>query len=277
MKKLSLFIAAFFASVPLMLIVCASLGTQSAVLVFNVRPEAEKESLSLPKEEIQEMVSELPMYMTPSLNNPFTEILLGDVTVTLPEREEEKTETDTETEEVLPEKNEEETDKEYDDDGALALLDKGFVSSGVIDTTKPTLQKPSGTLATGYYGPTKYKLTDEERDLVERVVMKEVSGNSRTDALAVAQCIYDRVTMWGGTVEEIIYAKNAFADPTYKYEPTQIVKDAVSDIFDNGKRLTVEPLLYFYATKTANPNGFHETQRCLIETSLHRYFGPWTY
>lgn len=267
MKKLSLFIAAVFVSVPLMLIVCASLSSADAVLVFNIDPEEKKESLSLPTEEIQEIVAELPMYMTPTLNNPFTEIFREEIKVTLPEKEET----------VVTPDEEPENDKEYDDNGALDNLDKGFIGSGVIDTTKPTLQKPSGTLATGYYGPTKYKLTDEERDLVERVIMKEVSGKSETDALAVAQCIYDRVTMWGGTVEEIIFAKNAFADPTYKYEPTQIVKDAVRDIFDNGKRLTVEPLLYFYATKTANPNGFHETQRCLIETKLHRYFGPWTY
>ena len=245
--------------------ICGALSSADAVLVFNIQPEAEKETASaLPQIEIMEIAGELPMYMTPSLFNPLTEIVFGDGEEEKPVTNEDSTDTD-----------ETVSDKEYDDTGADSSLDKGFVGNGVIDTTKPTLQKPSGTLATGSYGPSKYKLTDEERDLVERVIMKEVSGKSRTDALAVAQCIYDRVTMWGGTVEEIIFAKNAFADPTYKYEPTQIIKDAVSDVFDDGERLTVEPILYFYATRTANPNGFHETQRCLVETSLHRYFGPW--
>lgn len=275
MKRLSLALAIVFASLSPMLVVCGAFSSADAVLVFNVQSETQKETVSvLPKEEIMEIVGELPMYMTPSLNNPLAEIVFGSSEAEKPVEDEEIELP--EIEEDLPE-DEIATDKEYDDDSAISELDKGFVSSGVIDTTKPTLQKPSGTLATGSYGPSKYKLTDEERDLVERVIMKEVSGNSRIDALAVAQCIYDRVTMWGGTVEEIIFAKNAFADPTYKYEPTQIIKDAVSDVFDDGERLTVEPLLYFYATRTANPNGFHETQRCLIETKLHRYFGPWEY
>lgn len=274
MKRLSLALAIVFASLSPMLVVCGAFSSADAVLVFNVQPEAQKETVSvLPKEEIMEIVGELPMYMTPSLDNPLAEIVFGSPEEEKPVKDEEIALPDTEG--SLPE--EDATDKEYDNNDADSELDKGFVSSGVIDTTKPTLQKPSGTLATGSYGPSKYKLTDEERDLVERVIMKEVSGKSRIDALAVAQCIYDRVTMWGGTVEEIIFAKNAFADPTYKYEPTQIIKDAVSDIFDDGERLTVEPLLYFYATRTANPNGFHETQRCLIETDLHRYFGPWEY
>ena len=144
-----------------------------------------------------------------------------------------------------------------------------------MDSAKPILQKPSGTLATGPFAPSKYKLTDKERDLVERVVMAEVSGRSYTDALAVAQCIYDRCTMWEQDVETVIFTKYAFADPTYRWEPTELVKGAVSDVFDDGVRLTVEPLLYFYTTNGAHPGAFHETQRCLIETKYHRYFGPW--
>lgn len=276
MKRLSLALAIVFASLSPLLVVCGAFSSADAVLVFNIQPEAEKETVSdIQNEEIIEIVGELPLYMTPTLSNPLTEIVFGSTEEKKPVNEEEVLLP--ETEETLPDEDDVVADEEYDDKDADSELDKGFVSSGVIDTTKPTLQKPSGTLATGPFGPSKYKLTDEERDLVERVIMKEVSGKSRTDALAVAQCIYDRVTMWGGTVEEIIFAKNAFADPTYKYEPTQIIKDAVSDIFDDGERLTVEPLLYFYATRTANPNGFHETQRCLIETNLHRYFGPWEY
>ena len=154
-------------------------------------------------------------------------------------------------------------------------LDKGFVASAQIDTTVPILQKPSGTVIAGYYAPSQYKLNATERDLVERVIMSEVSGRSYTDALAVAQAIYDRSVDWGYSVTYTINMPYQFAGPTTRYTPTAIVKQAVSDVFDRGYKLTKEHLYYYYATRTASPTSFHETQRCLVETNLHRYFGPW--
>lgn len=154
-------------------------------------------------------------------------------------------------------------------------VDKGFAASAQIDTTKPILQEPSGTVIAGYFAPSKYKLNDTERDLVERVVMSEVSGKSYEDALAVAQAIYDRSVDWKQTVTETIYAPYQFAGPTKRYTPTATVKKAVSDVFDKGYKLTKEHLYYYYATRSATPTSFHETQRCLVETKLHRYFGPW--
>ncbi len=153
--------------------------------------------------------------------------------------------------------------------------DKGFAGDAQIDSDKPILQKPSGTVVQGYCGPSKYKLTAAERDLVERVVMKEVSGRSYVDAMAVAQTIYDRSVDWGKKVKDIIDQPYQFAEPTYRWEPTDTVKQAVSDVFDRGHRLTKEKMYYYYAVRTAQPLCFHESQRCLVETKLHRYFGPW--
>jgi len=153
--------------------------------------------------------------------------------------------------------------------------DKGIAASVKIDTSKPVLQAASGTVIMGYYAPSKYTLNDTERDLVERVIMSEVSGKSYVDALAVAQAIYDRSVDWGRSVTSIINQPNQFAGPTKKYTPTALVKQAVSDVFDKGYKLTEEHLYYYYATRTASPLCFHETQRCLVETKLHRYFGPW--
>lgn len=155
------------------------------------------------------------------------------------------------------------------------IIYKEIVKAEPIDTSKPILQDVSGTLSTGNGQP--YALTDYERDLIERVVMAEIRGGTYNDKLAVAQCIYDRIVCNGKTVEQVIFQKNAFAEPYSKKDPSQSVKDAVSEVFDEGKRVTKEPIFYFIATYAVTSDCFHETQKCVYVTEDHRYYSTWKY
>ncbi len=150
------------------------------------------------------------------------------------------------------------------------IVYKEIVKADPIDTSKPYLQSASGTVSTSST-PVNYPLTDYERDLIERVVMTEIGGGTYEDKLAVAQCIYDRVIHYGKSVEQVIYQKNAFADPSTK-TPSKSVKDAVEDVFTNGKRVTVEPIFYFIASYAVTSSCFHETQKCVLITDAQRYY-----
>lgn len=274
MKKAAMLLALFFfAQIPLA-VVGGAMKEPETVLTFAATKEpVSSEVVTQVTGDEEEVITMATMeqYLANGLSG-----IVTDLAARLPE---EKTETDVDVDAdadvgVETEKGEE-TDVETEVAPKEQGMDKGFAASAEIDTTTPILQKASGTIIQGYVAPSRYKLTAAERDLVERVVMQEVSGRSYVDALAVAQTIYDRSVDWGYTVTYTVNMPNQFANPTYRWEPTAIVKQAVSDVFDKGYRLTEEHMYYYYATRTAKPLSFHETQRCLVETKLHRYFGPW--
>lgn len=155
------------------------------------------------------------------------------------------------------------------------IIYKKIVKAEPIDTSKPILQDASGTLSMKTGNP--YDLTDYERELIERVAMAEIRGGSYNDKLAVVQCIYDRIVYNRKTVEQVIFQKNAFADPYYKTAPSKSIKNAVSEVFDEGKRVTEEPIFYFIATSAVTADCFHETQKCVYVTDAHRYYTTWKY
>ena len=90
-----------------------------------------------------------------------------------------------------------------------------------------------------------YTLTDEERDLVTRVVMAEARGEGYVGMLPVAQTILDRSSLWGMSVTEVITAPSQYADP-YPGEITFEAQLAVSDVFDLGVRAYDEPVTHFH-------------------------------
>lgn len=274
MKKTALLLATCLSVQILLALFMGATAEAQTVLTFKEHKESLSlgEMVSLPSlEEEKSVMTTLDQYLTGGVVNSMLnqmDDLTGENKPEEPSLPQDENDDETD---VVPEDTV--TDQQPEND--TSLEDKGFAGSAEIDTTTPILQRPSGTIVQGYVAPSKYKLTATERDLVERVVMQEVSGRSYVDALAVAQTIYDRSVDWGYTVTYTINMPNQFANPTYRWEPTAIVKQAVSDVFDKGYRLTEEKMYYYYATRTAKPLCFHETQRCLVETKLHRYFGPW--
>lgn len=95
-------------------------------------------------------------------------------------------------------------------------------------------------------GP-EYNITDEERDLIERVVAAEARGESIECMMAVAQTIRDRSITREQSVTEVLTAPNQFAAP-YQGRITERIEDAVSFVFDGGISVFDYPVTHFYAS-----------------------------
>lgn len=91
-----------------------------------------------------------------------------------------------------------------------------------------------------------FPLTDEERDLVERVVAAEARGEKIETQMAVAQTIMDRCTTRGQTVTQVCTAPYQFAAP-YQGKISEKTQDAVRFVFDDGAKV-FDKVTHFYAT-----------------------------
>ena len=116
--------------------------------------------------------------------------------------------------------------------------------------------------------PAAYELTDEERDLIERVVMGESGGEEYIGQQAVAQCILNACELTGDRPAAII---EGLRYTTHRPEPSQSVKDAVSSVFDAGEKVIKETVVYFYAPDLVY-SGWHETQQYVCTIGCHKFF-----
>ena len=80
-----------------------------------------------------------------------------------------------------------------------------------------------------------FLLTDDERELVERVVAAEARGESIECQMAVAQTILDRAVSREQSITKVCTAPYQFADP-YQGEVSEKTQDAVFLVFDNGAK-----------------------------------------
>ena len=103
-----------------------------------------------------------------------------------------------------------------------------------------------------------FPLTDEERELVERVVAAEARGESIECQMAVAQTIMDRCTSRGQTVTEVCTAPYQFAEP-YQGEVSEKTQDAVFLVFDNGAKV-FDKVTHFYASHLIDPPYWTESK-----------------
>jgi spore germination cell wall hydrolase CwlJ-like protein/DNA-directed RNA polymerase subunit RPC12/RpoP len=113
-----------------------------------------------------------------------------------------------------------------------------------------------------------YQLTDEERFLVERVVMAEAGGEPYDGQLLVAQCILNACLKDGIRPDEAVEVYQYSAN---RPKPTDSVKKAVAAVFDQGETVTEEPILYFYAPAWCT-SKWHESQIFVLEYGGHRFF-----
>lgn len=125
-----------------------------------------------------------------------------------------------------------------------------------METTQP--EQPEASV---------YPLTDEERELVIRVVMAEARGDGYTGMLPVAQTILDRAILWNMTVTEVVTAPGQYADP-YQGEITSEAKLAVNDVFDNGIRAFEEPVTHF----AQGEPWWTENKTCRGSVGGHRFW-----
>lgn len=114
----------------------------------------------------------------------------------------------------------------------------------------------------------RYKLTDEERRLIEEVVMAEAGNQGFIGQALVATCILNSCDVDGlrpaNVIEEYSYTPN-------RVSPSESVCEAVRAIFDDGYTFVDEPIVFFYAPAHGR-SGFHESQKFVLEYKDHRFF-----
>jgi hypothetical protein len=116
-----------------------------------------------------------------------------------------------------------------------------------------------------------FQLTNEERRIVECIVMGESGGEIYKGQVLVAQCILNACLKEKRQPSDI---RRIYQYAGWHSNPSESVKKAVSAVFDQGYKVTTEPILYFYAPNLCN-GAWHETQRFVIEVGAHRFFAQW--
>lgn len=99
----------------------------------------------------------------------------------------------------------------------------------------------------------KYSITEEERELITRIIVTESRGEPLEGKIAVAQVILDRWLNRGGSITDILLSPNQFAKPYSKsIEEYPDCRLATHLVFDLGYRVFEEPTLFFFNPKTAD-------------------------
>ena len=138
--------------------------------------------------------------------------------------------------------------KQAEEMDAYYLTERHDLIVEIIKLTKELEQKKEQESK----GVPPYSLTEEERNLVERVVSAEIRGGSLKEQVGVATVILDRATLWGLSVFDVLFAEKQFAEP-YQGEVSELTKLAVSMVFDSGARAFEEPVTHFYAHDIVTP------------------------
>lgn len=152
--------------------------------------------------------------------------------------------------------------------GILTFMLIGYLVTPESTPTTDAPTKPTPEITTKLAPSVYYRLTDEERDLVERVVMAEAGGEPHEGQMAVAQCILNACLLDGIRPEEVIVKyKYTDARPT----PTNAVKMAVEAVFDKGEKVIDSEAKYFYAPNLVK-SEWHESQVYICTIGSHRFF-----
>ena len=120
-----------------------------------------------------------------------------------------------------------------------------------------------------------YNITQEERDMLAKLVCLEAGTCGSQCQRAVASVVFNQLETgyWGNTLEEVIYYKNAFS-PAYLIatceQPPQEIYDAVDYVLNNGPTIPKE-VRYFRADYDFSWEGYAH-----YATYDNVYFGYFT-
>lgn len=113
-------------------------------------------------------------------------------------------------------------------------------------------------------------LTDEDRDILERLVMGEAGDQGYIGCALVAQAIRDTMIADGvPTVEQVRTGYGYYG--SLSRTPNSDVKRAVEFIFDQGGAAVQHKLMYFYETSLCS-SSWHETQNYVVTYNTTRFF-----
>jgi spore germination cell wall hydrolase CwlJ-like protein len=116
-----------------------------------------------------------------------------------------------------------------------------------------------------------FYLSDYERQVVECMVMGESGAEPYEGQVLVAQCILNACIKEGIQPSRV---RTKYQYGGWHKNPSDSVKKAVSEVFDNGYKITEEFILYFYAPKYSS-GRWHETQKFIIQVGGHKFFAEW--
>lgn len=96
-------------------------------------------------------------------------------------------------------------------------------------------------------------------DNLVRVVGAEARSESAEMQMLVAQTIYNRAVMWNMSVDEVVSAKDQYAEPMPQgYDGGEMVNESCLRVFACGERITDEPITFFYSTAGGFYSAWHE-------------------
>lgn len=125
------------------------------------------------------------------------------------------------------------------------------------------------------YECSKVTLTDEDRDLLERLCYGEFGSGGFIGAALIAQCVKDAMCFDGyPTVESVI--KGCHYDGSTEKGTSTACKQAVSYIFDQNKEAVQHRMMYMYNPKIVY-SSFHESQNYILTYQDVRFFDRWGY
>lgn len=116
-------------------------------------------------------------------------------------------------------------------------------------------------------------LSEQERYIVEQVVMAECGHEEYEGIVAVAQCIYNTALYKDSSPADIVQVPGQYSPPS-KVPANDKVKKAVSQVFDEEVFYVEDKIMYFYAPKYCS-GSWHESSPNLVYSCTiggHKFF-----
>lgn len=155
--------------------------------------------------------------------------------------------------------------------GGGSDIDSGAVNSFLI-------KLPSDKIDSNYKGKV-YKLSDRERDYIEKIVMGEF-GTSYAGSVFIAQCIRDAL-VYGYCKDPMDLRKSSanggMGYVGYNENVNSNAKNAVAYVFDNGGNAVQHRMLVMCTEEYYNafPGNWHSTQNYITQYENVLFFDYW--
>lgn len=147
-----------------------------------------------------------------------------------------------------------------------------LIESTVSNTDQSKALLKIGDPDTNYIGAV-INLSEDDRYVLEMLVMGEAEGEGLEGAALVAQTVRDTMVYKGYNSVTAIRRDFGYSNNMTK-APNQTVKDAVAYIFDQGGCAVQHRIYYFYAPARVS-SDFHERQELVITYGGHKFFDEW--
>ena len=120
-----------------------------------------------------------------------------------------------------------------------------------------------------------YPITEDDRYVIECIVAGEAKGESTEGKMAVAQCVLNGMVKDGLSASDVRtqYQYSGWDDELQNSNPDCWVEvcEAVSRVFDDGKFVSENPILFFYAPKRVY-SSWHESLNHAVTVGGHKFF-----